>query len=548
MINYKSGRFQIAKLASITGCLSLALGLAHGATLINFPFNEGTNVFVHDTAQGLLGTFGPIGANPALDTVAITNDSPSGLPGDRSFVNNRGGLLMTDDSATQSLNITNGPITIEGWVKVNSNFRQSNEGIAAYGNSYKIGLRSRLLTFTLYGIKDITCPVTNSFPVDEWVHVAAAWTPGVGANFYITSISLTTNAFTNYTTASAARPVQHNYLFVGSENFATPLVGSFDRVKIHNRVLLDTEIDNVAANPKANYAETKVAYDFNENAFPSTNTVASAPALPLDYGNLFTASLFAPVWTNDTPTGLTNDFALAFNLDIPTNRQRINLDFDISQLNLGANSTNYTLETWVKLPTADNLLSNRMVVLRTSGAAPRVTLSINTNRALWTTIVGNSDLKSTVIVPNDLAWHHIAVVVTNFAQAQFYLDGVLGQTVNRTIATAPTAAGITNLLIGMDTDALYFRGLLDRVRISSSALSSNELDSIAIPLPKLKIQPNGVGSFVLTWPTNFTDYMLESTGSIPSASWTNESYSAVGDQNSATIPVSIQNRFYRLRK
>jgi concanavalin A-like lectin/glucanase superfamily protein len=319
-------------------------------------------------------------------------------------------------------------------------------------------------------------------------------------------------------------------------------------VKIHNRVLTDTEIDNDAANPKANYPETKVAYDFNESAFPSTNTVAGAPVLPLAYGNSFTATLFAPVWTNDTPTGFTNDFALAFNLDIPTNKQRINLDFTSDQLNLGANNTNYTLETWVKLATADNVLSNRMVVLRTSGAGPRVSLSINTDRKLWTTIYGNSDLKSTVIVPNDLAWHHIAVVMTNFAQAKFYLDGVLGSTINRTVATAPSTSGITNLVIGQESDALYFKGLLDRVRISNSALSISELDSIAIPLPKLAIQPSGSGSFVLTWSTNFTDYILESTESIPSVSWTGETYTVVGDQNTATIPVSTQNRFYRLRK
>ncbi len=539
---------RMSKTALIICGVCLLVGSVPATTLIDFQFNEGTNIFVHDSAQGLLGSFGPIGADPALDTVVLTSESPSGKPGDGSFVNNRGGFLMTDDP-TRSLDITNGPITIEAWIKVNPNFRQNNEGIAAYGNSYKLGLRSRILSFTLFGIKDIAMPITNAFPENSWVHVAAAWTPGVGVDFFIKSDSLTTNASTAYTNVLASRPLYHTYLSVGSEGFSVPLVGSFDRVKIHNRVLTSAEIDDDPANPKANYAETKVAYDFNESVFPSTNSVFGAPALPLTYGNSVAAALFSPVWTNDTPTGLTNDFALAFNLDTPTNKQRLNLDFTPAQLNLGAGNTNFTLEAWVKLPTTDSTLSNRMVVLRTSGFAPRVSLSINTDRKLWTSIYGNQDLKSSVVVPNDLAWHHIAVVVTNFAQASFYLDGVLGQTVSRTTATAPTTSGITNLLIGLEADTTFFKGLMDRVRISDAALSAGELDSVAIPRPTLVIQPGAPGSFVLTWPANFTGFTLESAPGISSASWTQESYSVVDGQNTATIvPASTGNRFYRLRK
>jgi hypothetical protein len=547
MLKFKQARL-IGKVAGITCCLSLLIGTARGETLIDFSFNEGTGIFVNDSAQGLLGTFGPVGADPAFDTVALHDDSPSGLAGDRSFVNNRGGFLMTDDSATGSLDITNGPITMEAWIKVNSKFSMANEGIAAYGNSYKLGLRSRKLTFTLFGAADITMGITNAFPVDTWVHVAAAWTPGVGVDFYITSDALTTNTFTAYTARLAARPIWHNYLSVGSEGFAVPLVGSFDRVKIHNRVLAKEEIDNVAATPKANYIETKVAYDFNESEFPSLNTVASAPDLPLTYANSFVATLFAPIWTNDTPSGLDGDFALAFNLEIPTNKHRINLDFTPEQLNLGVNNTNYTLEAWVKLPSEDPI-ANRMVILRTSGPAPRASLSINTDRKLWTTIYNNTDFKSSVDFPNDLEWHHVAVVVTNFSQVHFYLNGELRQTMNRTATGVPGAAGITNLLIGMEADATYFKGLLDRVRISNSALSAEELDSVAIPLPKLVMQLNGNGGLTLSWPSKFTDYVLESTAILPAVSWTEQAYTTEGDQHTATItPSTTENRFYRLRK
>src|SRR6187549_711256 len=89
--------------------LALAGSLAstHGQTLFNFPFNEGgTNKTFTDTAQGLQGSFGAVILDPLADTVALTNDSPSGLPGDGSFVNSGKGFLVADDSTSKVLNIT----------------------------------------------------------------------------------------------------------------------------------------------------------------------------------------------------------------------------------------------------------------------------------------------------------------------------------------------------------------------------------------------------------------------------------------------------------
>src|SRR5688572_17221369 len=58
-----------------------------------------------------------------------------------------------------------------------------------------------------------------------------------------------------------------------------------------------------------------------------------------------------PAWTNETPSGMAGDHALAFNLDNPPVRQRVDADLTASPLVLGANNTNYTLQAWVKLPT-----------------------------------------------------------------------------------------------------------------------------------------------------------------------------------------------------
>jgi hypothetical protein len=534
---------RVAQVALIACCLGIAPGI-RAATIIDLPFNEGQDIFVHDFAQGLVGNFGLSEAIPSIDTVAITSDSASGHAGDFALVNNRSGFLLGEDPG-RFLDITNGPITIEAWIKVDPNYRQPNEGIAAYGASYKLGLRNRFLTFTLFGIRDIQMPGTNAFPVDSWVHVAGVWKPGVGADFYVTSDTWTTNNSTAYTAQSRARPIQHQYVSVASEGLGTALAGSFDRVRIHNRILMANEIDNDRLNPKAPYPETLVAYNFDEGSLPATNSVPGAPTLPLDQGNRIAAEIYAPDWTNDTPSGLPGDYALAFNLDEPFFKDRVNLSHEMF---LGANNTNFTLEAWVKLATTDATLSNRMVLFRTSGPAPRANIAINTDRKIWSTIYGNTDYKSSIDFPSDEEWHHVAVAVKNYSEVKFYLDGVLGQTMPKAGTAVPSAAAITNLLVGMEGETTWFKGCLDRVRISDIALEASELDSSPIPLPKLKMESITANSFVLTWPASHTDYILEYAENLSSPTWLIQTYTTENFLNKATVIIGPGNQFYRLRK
>ena len=187
-----------------------------------------------------------------------------------------------------------------------------------------------------------------------------------------------------------------------------------------------------------------------------------------------------PIWTNDTPSGMSQDFALAFNLAESPVLQFVNVDLSASPLDLGINGTNYTLQAWVKLPTRLN--TDRMVIYRTAGQGPRVSLSINNNRALHTTVFGNTDFASSVVIPNDNRWHHVAAAMeNNFGRVRFYLDGTSRQTINRTATGAASASGSPNLLIGMESDTRYFRGTLDRVRIDDTNLVAAELDYPAKP-------------------------------------------------------------------
>jgi hypothetical protein len=462
---------------------------AQASLLVSFPFNEGSGSNTTDTVTGLEGYFG-YRQDPALNTVELSAFSPSGLPGDGSISTSGGGFLMVDDSNSPVLAITNGPITIETWLYIDPNSTvKPSEGLMGYGNSYKLGMINGRLVFTLFGIVDLSNAAPEGIlPAGQWTHVAAAWNPGEGVYFYINGVS---NFFVAHA-ATAARPPWHNYLSIGAESQVRNTLGSMDRVRVHNALLTADNLDSDPANPRAPLAGTVVAYNFNETAFPSQSAVA--PSRPTLFSHEVTHKIGAPVWTTDTPTGLPGDYALSFNATNAAFRERVTVEYEGEMIPLGQNNTNYTLEAWVKLPTA--MINDRMVIFRGPTNAPRVSLSVAANRTMHTTLLGNADFASTVQIPNDNRWHHLAVVMEDFARVHFYLDGTLRQTMNRTATGNPNAnAAAPNLLIGQESETRYYKGLLDRVRIHNSALTSATLDYPAIPgMAVVTAQPDNVSS------------------------------------------------------
>ena len=422
-----------------------------------------------DTATGYVGLLG-IQQNPAVDYVESTADSPSGQSGDRSIRTYGAGFLLADDSSSKVLAITNGPITLEAWAIFRSTV--STEGVIAYGSSYKMGTKGFKQVFTLFGKIDITNEVAGFLPADVWTHLAAAWTPGVGVDFYVNGA----HSFVEYTNSATARAPLNNYLSISSEGFGNSMLGSLDRVRVHNAVLSESEIDSVAATPKPAYASTLVNYQFNETSLPATSSLS--PSLPTIPSYQLLPMVSSPLWTNDTPSGLPGDFALSFDRNLPF-KEVVSVDFGGTPLDLASNNTNYTLQAWIKLPTRP--IEERQVIFRTDGPAPRVALSISVNHTLHTTVLGTADFTTSVGIPNDNRWHHIAVVMQDFARLHFYLDGAFRQTVNRTQTGAASSSATPGMLIGKESEARYFRGILDRVVINNNALTNSTLDFPAIP-------------------------------------------------------------------
>jgi hypothetical protein len=454
-------------LAALLGAAAL-LGSspAQAEELFLFNLNEGSGGAVANSTATLNGYLGTVQVDPLNDTVAWETDSPSGQPGDGSFSNLGNGFLIANDS-TGVLDITNGPITIEAWVKINGNFAKPNEGILAYGNSYKMGLKSGRQVFTLFGFADITNVVGGGIVADQWVHLAAAWTPGVGVDFYVDGVH---NFVAN--TNLRARPLQHTYLSLGSEGVNNTLIGSFDRIRIHNAVVAAEDLDTVAATPKATLGSTLISYDFNQTSFPATNSLS--PELPADSAvDILPLITGRPFWVAGV-SGASGDTALAF---FATNRVTIPDPTPLIMTN--SSNGDYTVETWAKLP-LNYAPTARAIMFQYTGI-PGFSFSINTDRTLHTTVFGKNDRASTVQVPNDGEWHHLAVVHRDGSGLDFYVDGVLRQTVAHAngVGVNQTAKVIT---MGMAANAANpFTGTLDRIRFSNEALTPAQFDFPVVP-------------------------------------------------------------------
>jgi len=226
-------------------------------------------------AYGLGGqsgySFSFIRANMSANS-ANSTDSPSGKAGDHSVIPNGG--LKVDDTVNPILNIEAGPITMEAWVKLDS--LSGNTDIARYGDAYKFGFNNTgALLWTFLGIEDVAGSVV--FTADQkWHHIAMAWDPGIGVTFYLDGKQVD-----HVDTGNTNRALQSNTLNIGTDSGGTSaLLGSIDRLRIHNAVLTESQLDSDPANPKAPLANTVVAYNFDESGVPYKNaTSAIRPAV-----------------------------------------------------------------------------------------------------------------------------------------------------------------------------------------------------------------------------------------------------------------------------
>lgn len=425
-----------------------------------WEFNEGSGLKATDNSKQFVASLG-VKAD-ATQIPGIITDTPSGKAGDYA-VQITGGLVV-DDRTNPVLNIQSGPITVECWLKMDG--FDSWRGVLAYGASYKVGFSDNQLLFTLYGIEDVFSGVTMEAD-GLWHHVAYVWTPGEGVKFFVDGVLAAEVATTN-----AARDLQNNFLNIGSETGGSvPMLGKIDRVRVHNAVLAEADLDSVAASPKAPLAKTIVSYNFDEGKEPFQNAASAVrPAYNLTEYN---AAQSAPTFNVDSPTGKTGDYSMNFD---GNDRIIFTDDKDIMQFI----DEDFSFEAWLKFDPAKQVSTDRFVLFAYGiGGANGYSFSIRPRvggSLLTVTTYGIIDAHSELaIIPDDGKWHHVAAVHEMDVEFRYYVDGKLLDRME--YHDGVRFAAVYDFLIGAEAGGgLPYVGLLDRVKITRGALNEGGLD------------------------------------------------------------------------
>jgi hypothetical protein len=255
-----------------------------------------------------------------------------------------------------------------------------------------------------------------------------------------------------------------------------------------------------------------------------------------------------PTWTNG-PSGAPNDYAVVFNGvgarrgTMPDPNRLVTLGADW----LGSNG-DYTLEAWVNLPVGFS--PTVRMILYTYEGLPGFALSINTARTLHTTTYNLNDINSTLVVPNDGQWHHVAVVHKNGETMNFYLDGVLGQ--SQTYIRGPgQRANLATTVGAASNGANPTTGILDRLIFTKGALAPADFDFPLAAPAQLSIS-RAAGQVTISWSTALTGYKLQSATELQNTGtqWTDVQATPIvsGSTASVTVTPDGTTKFYRLIK
>lgn len=529
-------RTQCLAAGAVLASLCVGFRAEGAANLATFDFNEGPSSLTTTSKDGnLIGTLGReiVPANHP----ALVADSPSMLANDRAVQLNGSGFLVVNDSPNPILGVQTNAFTIETWMKWDYlNDTHTLAGIVGYGGTYKLGWMSSGIVLTAFGVADIESALP--MPMDGgWHHLAAGWQPGVGVTFYLDGVP----TFIEYTNAFQAPA--NNFLTIGGERLDNPFTGSLDRLRIHKKFLTAQELDSTAATPKAPLAETVIVYNFNETALPCQNALAAAR--PATSSEDYLKSVTSPTVSTDTPSGRAGDYALNF-----TSRTYIQVPDLSSLISLNTTSPSFTLETWVKFGAQPQ---ERSVLFGNNGPGGAFSFSVTAQRKLFATAYAIADIPSNATIPDDGLWHHIAVVYEHAKEMRFYVDGVLGDTVNFTGGVVFTRTD-TTFVIGAEPGLWNnYVGLMDRVRITSGVLTADQLDYLAVP-GVIPGAPSILTTTVqqISWPTLPAGYKLQSSPSLDPASavWTavNITPYTIGTNFTVYVPVTNSKMFYRLVK
>ena len=187
------------------------------------------------------------------------------------------------------------------------------------------------------------------------------------------------------------------------------------------------------------------------------------------HGLMGTPTADPPTMVEDSPSGTAGDRAIHFEAG-----QYTTIADPDTVMQLDPADSSFTLQAWVKFA---GLPAGRQVFFYSNGPGGAISFSVNTDRSVFVTTLGILDAGSGAIIPDDDAWHHIAVVHQNGVELRYYVDGVLGHTREYTSGVIFTRTQDFFTLGAEPGGGLQYVGSLDRLKITSGVLTPDEFDS-----------------------------------------------------------------------
>ncbi len=177
-----------------------------------------------------------------------------------------------------------------------------------------------------------------------------------------------------------------------------------------------------------------------------------------------------PLVVTTSPSGAAGDLAVSLNYGNDTSQGFLVVD-DSNGPILALATNAFTMETWINIDPDD---IRQYEGIGAYGASYMMGLD---NGELVFTLDGVAELFSGLAITPGV-WHHVAAVWQPGVGVTFYLDGGSATTVTETRAIPSFANNV--LTIGADSVAgNAVQGIIDRFRIHSAVLTTNQLDSVA---------------------------------------------------------------------
>ena len=302
--------------------------------------------------------------------------------------------------------------------------------------------------------------------VGEWTHVVITYNADSVTNNPTLYLNGTQIGLTEITTPAGTREddAGANIFFGDNPAGTVSQDGRIDDVRFYNRMLTKAEIQ--ALYSLGNNEDSSLVGHWKLDELSGTNAADSS-------GNSNTGTLTNfdsfPAWTSSGVIGNSLSF------DGTDDLVNVGTLFDYS-------TTDFTIAGWINAQTINSSDQNtffsqwgspRQVRLEIDGEAQNC-IADTLRLLVWDTAFRARC--SNTIISSD-TWYHIAVVVNQGGNIEFYINGINDGS-NPSLGTT-IASGIDNSVLGARTDSgQYFDGLLDDMRVYNRSLSAKEIDAL----------------------------------------------------------------------